>query len=789
MQNSELAVIRPGTHKLGRMQKVFSLFICLLMIVAITGCSINVKTDKDAPANTSSTAGTAAVNAVSGETVSAETPYYSLNEIMLYTPGTDGDYVSVRSVIPCKDQTAVLLEAGISDEASGEYTTKSIIMLIDKTGRKTAEIDVNKGIGSSCAVTYMAADADGNLTAFVEDNSLETRKYLMYRFSSEGIQIGTPIELQTKKDMVISSAAIDKSGDIYLVSFGQITVLDSSGQEKYIISDNKIESCVYLIGDKLYAESSKSANLETDGKPSLYYPVDTEARNLGDAIDISQYRAQGAIIAGKAGFYVNSPQGIFAIDLETKEQKEILQWKNTDADMSLYGGGQTVVLSDDVIVCTGQNQTVSGMPCYLGIFTRQQNNPNAGKKVMILGGVDISGDNNLAAAICTFNKASKEYRIEVKDYAAEFNKTRHEFTYDEILDELQRLGAVMQQDVESGEGPDIIIDYTGTSFNLLESKGLLSDLYPLMVKDGDFKKDDYLSSIFTLCEKDGKLSKMIANFDISLLAGASSVVGERSGWTVDSFNEMAGSLPDGVAPLAGMSQSQLLSASLCGSLQSFADVPTGKVDFNSDSFLSMLAFAKTYGIQDTTDNNSNIAIADDLELVKNHALALAHCYIHSAYDYVRIEAAFGEPVSIVGYPSPDQSGALCVPGCMFAVTAASKYPDAAWDFVKILLSERIQENVIGIPVLKSAFEKQIDNAIDPSEDMIKYGVVSGPMSQIQAQSYRDLVYNLNTLASTDREILGIIMEEAPSYFFDQKSAEDVAALIQNRVQTLVEESQ
>ena len=789
MRNSEQLVISPVTHKNGRMQKAISIAICLSMIVTIAGCAINTNKDKDAPVNTNRITGTSALNPVSGETVAPDAPYYSLNEIVLYTPGNAGDYVSVRSVIPCRDQAAVLLEAGISDESSGEFTTKSMIILIDKTGSKTAEIDINKEIGSSGTVIYMAADADGNLTAFVEDNSLETRKYLMYKFSSAGTQIGDPTDLQTGEDLVISSAAIDKSGDIYLVSYGQISVLDSAGQEKYIISDDKIESYIYLIGDKLYAESSKGVKLETDGKPNLYYPVDTDTRKLGEAIDISQYRAKGNIIAGSAGFFVNSASGVYAADLVSQEQTELLQWKSTDADMSLYGGGQTAVLSEDVIVCTGQNQTVSGTPCYLGIFTRQQNNPNAGKKIIVLGGVDISGGANLSAAICIFNKESKEYRIEVKDYADEFNETRYEFTYDEILNELQRLGTVMQQDVESGRGPDIIFDYGSMSFDLLESKGLLADLYLLMEKDSEFKKDDYLPSIFTLCEKEGKLSKMIINFDISVLAGATTVVGDRSGWTVDSFNEMAAALPEGVAPLAGMSQSQLLSASLSGSLQSFADVSSGKADFNSASFLSMLEFAKTYGIKDTPDNNNNIAIADDLDLVRNHALALAHCNIHFAYDYVRIEAAFGEPVSIVGYPSPDLAGALCIPGGIFAVTASSRYPDAAWDFAKILLSESIQEDVWGIPVLQSAFEKQIDNAIDPPEDMIKFGVVSGPMSETQVKSYRDLVYGLNTLASADREILGIIMEEAPSYFFDQKSAEDVAALIQNRVQTLVDERQ
>src|SRR5664280_77994 len=183
MQRSKQAVISPVTYKNGRIQKAISFAICLSMIAAIAGCTINAKIDKDAPANTNNITDTAALNAVSGETVAADAPYYSLNEIMLYTPANAGDYVNVRSVIPCRDQAAVLLEAGISDESSGEFTAKSMILLIDKTGRKTAEIDMNKEMGSTGNVIYMAADADGNLTAFVEDNSLETRKYSMYKFS------------------------------------------------------------------------------------------------------------------------------------------------------------------------------------------------------------------------------------------------------------------------------------------------------------------------------------------------------------------------------------------------------------------------------------------------------------------------------------------------------------------------------------------------------------------------------------------------------------------------------
>ncbi|HHT77620.1 MAG TPA: hypothetical protein GXZ67_07045 [Clostridiaceae bacterium] len=51
----------------------------------------------------------------------------------------------------------------------------------------------------------------------------------------------------------------------------------------------------------------------------------------------------------------------------------------------------------------------------------------------------------------------------------------------------------------------------------------------------------------------------------------------------------------------------------------------------------------------------------------------------------------------------------------------------------------------------------------------------------------DLVYGVDTIIVSDNELISIVLEEAPAYFYELKSAEDVAEIIANRVQILIKE--
>jgi len=159
-----------------------------------------------------------------------------------------------------------------------------------------------------------------------------------------------------------------------------------------------------------------------------------------------------------------------------------------------------------------------------------------------------------------------------------------------------------------------------------------------------------------------------------------------------------------------------------------------------------------------------------------------------AFDYNLYVSRIGGPVSVTGYPSADGSGALCLPSMLLAVSSASDNTKASWEFVKSFLGKKIQETVYGVPVLRTEFEAQIEAAKDP-DNQILVQHHAAPISEETAQAYRDMVDGLDTLSISDNEIYGIVQEEAAAYFADQKSAENVAAIIQNRVQTIMDERQ
>ena len=64
-----------------------------------------------------------------------------------------------------------------------------------------------------------------------------------------------------------------------------------------------------------------------------------------------------------------------------------------------------------------------------------------------------------------------------------------------------------------------------------------------------------------------------------------------------------------------------------------------------------------------------------------------------------------------------------------------------------------------------------------------------PATQADVDQVKDLVYNTTAVnGAVSNDITNIIKEEAAAYFSGQKSAEDVAAIIQSRMQVYLSET-
>ena len=99
-------------------------------------------------------------------------------------------------------------------------------------------------------------------------------------------------------------------------------------------------------------------------------------------------------------------------------------------------------------------------------------------------------------------------------------------------------------------------------------------------------------------------------------------------------------------------------------------------------------------------------------------------------------------------------------------------------------------------VVKQAMEKQMGKDEDGNEIEVSHGswwVDDGIEVQMYAATQEDvdmimeLINNMDTAVSFDQDIFDIISEEVQAFFEGQKTAQDVAGIIQSRVTIYVNE--
>ena len=119
----------------------------------------------------------------------------------------------------------------------------------------------------------------------------------------------------------------------------------------------------------------------------------------------------------------------------------------------------------------------------------------------------------------------------------------------------------------------------------------------------------------------------------------------------------------------------------------------------------------------------------------------------------------------------------------YAIAAVSEYKESAWSFIEeVLTQEKIgelyKEFWLTYPSLKETLNERAEAAIERKE-----------LNRDELDALLDLLPDATPFFSVkEDEIIKIINEEAPAYYSGQKGAEDVAGIIQNRVQLYVNES-
>jgi multiple sugar transport system substrate-binding protein len=331
------------------------------------------------------------------------------------------------------------------------------------------------------------------------------------------------------------------------------------------------------------------------------------------------------------------------------------------------------------------------------------------------------------------------------------------------------------------------------------SKDLLADLSALMNGAEGINTSQYYGNVLDASKTSGKLYAVPSCFTFSVLSSTQQYSPGGDNATMQEFLAKAAALPSGVFAFARNDPMQILSGYMQDNYCNFVDYGTHTASFNSPAFIDMIKAFKT--LFDTKMSDKDVADGKEFEQLMDGTVAYSVQIIRRDMDVAMAKSALGANATFTNVPVAGDSGVYPFVGRdMLAVNAGSKHGDIAWEFVKTMLSADVQTNgnPDGFPVLKTACQSKLDKMageqyiLDKSgkRAVVKFGDTDIEMKPLNAADTAWLssrIGKLNKLSAFDDTILKIINEELPPFFSGQKSAEDVAALIQNRVNIVLNE--
>lgn len=425
-------------------------------------------------------------------------------------------------------------------------------------------------------------------------------------------------------------------------------------------------------------------------------------------------------------------------------------------------------------------------------FTKKNPEDIPDKEVIVVAGNYINYD--IKNRIINFNKENEQYRIVVKEYDS-YNS----------MEDYNAGTTQLNNDIISGNMPDILITNSQLPVDSYISKGLIADVGELIEKDEELSQVEFLDNVFNAYSVKDKLYYVVPSFYVRTLAGKTSFLGNRESWTIQEFQDFVASLPEGTAAFGEMTRDNFIYTIMQYGGNDFIDVSTGKCSFDSPEFKGMLEFANSLPKELTEDYYGEDWWMNYQSQYRDNRTVLMEVYISSLRDMnTTLNGYFGEDVSYVGFPTDSGKGSVLYADSSYVLSAKSKNLDGAWQFIRYYLTDEYQKSLDwGFPVVKDIFMEKAQEGterpyyLDENNEKVEYDnyftingedVLLDPLTQEQVDQLVDVITTTEKQSYYNEDIQNIITEEAEAYFSGQKSVEEVVQIIQSRAQIYVDEN-
>lgn len=675
-------------------------------------------------------------------------------------------------------------EEAPAEEAAGEEAPAEEAAG-DEAPAEEAEAPIDETAEAEASTTEEPAIDEG----YTGGNDQET--YTAYKYDMSGNQL-----LEIDLTEIVSAdqdwfypqyVAQDGEGNLYIAGDSKIYCFGADGSEKeHIAMDNQWIMNLVSTGDGTVVAEYFA---DGEGTPTL---CKVENGKLGDAITITGdgdsssmnfFSGSGNTLMASDGNY------LYSVDIGTGVSTKLLSWLDSDINASNLTG--VAAVGDDQILVLCNRFSMKGNNTFeMGTLTKTPASEIPERTLLTLGAEYL--DSSLKDAVIDYNRKSNEYRITLVDYS-QYN-TDDDYT----------LGSQqLDRDVISGNCPDIISLSTGHQDKYI-AKGALADLSTLMEKDDSISQDNLVAGALKAYTSDGKLYGMPYSFNVQTLIASVKLVGDRTSWNMADMAQVIEGLDDTVTVMGYTTQVGFLQQMVYQNMNQFVDYGKATCSFDSDAFKQLLTASAKLPTEDELngDNGDEVAISSDdgYQMLQSGDLLMTTSYIsgdsYSLKEFYGIYNNKDFGMVNIGYPTDEGSGVQVSVSGGLAISAKSKYTDVAWDFIKTLLSDDFQGDQWNFPVTKSALDKALAEAMeqdyytDENGEKVYYDQSTyigdteytlSPLTQEQVDDFKAMVDGASVGGNYDTDIMDIINEESAAYFSGDKSAEDVAALIQNRV--------
>ena len=465
-----------------------------------------------------------------------------------------------------------------------------------------------------------------------------------------------------------------------------------------------------------------------------------------------------------------------------------------NSDLYINNFSRMVELTPDSFLAVYSEDWESGLKA--GIFTYVKPEDIVDKTVIVLA--TASGfDYTTKKRVVDFNKNNSDYRIVMKDYNQ--YATNEDWTAGVTK---------LNNDIIAGNMPDILYntDYNSLPVDNYIAKGLLADIGKFIAEDPELSQVEFMQNAFDAYSVDGVLYHVVPSFQVVTVMAKKSLVGNLSTWNMKEMQNVVNSMGPDAKAFSNMTRANFMDCVMrfCGN--QFVDPTTGKCSFNTSDFISMLEFAKTLPEEFNYDDDywQNYDWEKEQCQYRENLTLLYNFYMYSFGDLARdINGTFGEPVSFIGFPTESGKGSYLMCDGTYMISSKSKCPEGAWKYVRYYLTDEYQKEVSNMPVNKKMFMEKSKDAlerpywIDENGEKQYYDmtmtingeeVIIDPLNQQQLDEVVNFITSVSNRYFMDTNVSNIITEEMGAYFSGQKTAQDVADVIQRRVQVYVEEN-